>query len=152
ISGSWQATRHERPRLFLFTFFFICAYSLDLLVPVAIGMTLQVFVDHGVNDESIRQGLFYIGLYTLLRLGYALFHHTARWIQDRVAYSARMTVMGELFETLLRFPLRWHVLRHSGENLSKLNRSAAAVNSMVGTYIWQIIEGLVKVVFAGIAI
>src|SRR5262245_36988445 len=152
ISGAWHATRHERPRLFLFTFFFICAYSIDLLGAWAIGLTLKVFVDNGVNDESIHQGLYYIGVYTLLRLGYAFFHHTARYCQDRVAYSARMNILSQLFEALLRFPLRWHVSRHSGENLSKLNRSAGAVNSMVGTYIWQIIEGLVKVIFAGLAI
>ena len=152
LSGAWGATKNERGRLALFTIFFVIAYTLDLLVPWAIGYTLGVFVKMGVTDEAIHQGLIGVGFYTLLRLGYTFFHHTARYIQNRVAYSARMNVMGTIFETLLKFPLRWHVLRHSGENLSKLHRSTSAIDSMIGTYIWQIIEGTVKVVFAGVAI
>ena len=152
LLGAWEATKGERGRLTLFTVFFICAYTLDLLVPWAIGYTLGVFVKEGATDAALHQALLGIGMYTLLRLGYTFFHHTARWVQARVAYTARMNIMSSIFETLLRFPLRWHVLRHSGENLSKLLRSAGAVDNMIGTYIWQIIEGLVKVLFAGVAI
>ncbi len=152
IQGSWDSTKGERGRLALFTFLFIIAYLLDLLVPWAIGYTLGVFVKSGMTEEAFRQGLLGVGLYTVLRLGYTVLHHSARWIQGRVSYSARMATMGNLFETILQFPLRWHVSRHSGENLSKLHRSTGAVQAMIGTYIWQIIEGLVKVLFAGVAI
>ncbi len=152
LRGAWDATVEERPRLFLFTVLFIIAYSLDLLVPWAIGYTLGVFVQYGLTDQAFYYGLMGVGAYTLLRLGYTVFHHTARYVQNRVAYSARMTMMSRIFDALMRFPLRWHVAHHSGESLSRLHRSTGAIDSMIGTYIWQVIEGAVKVVFAGVAI
>lgn len=152
LRGCWEATTGERPRFFLFIFLFILSYSLDLITPYAIGKTLAVFVEMGMVDEAFRQGMFWIGIYTLLRLCSAVLHHTARYLQNRVSYSSRMYAMNKIFGAFLRFPLRWHVSHHSGENLSKLHRSVGAVDGVIGTYVWQVIEGMVKVVFAGIAI
>lgn len=152
LRGAWESTIDERPRLLLFTVLFIIAYSLDLLVPWAIGYTLGVFVQLGVTPEAFYKGLIGIAAYTALRLSYTLFHHFARYVQNRVAYSARMNVMSKIFDSLMAFPLKWHVAHHPGENLSKLHRSAGAIDSMIGTYIWQIIEGSVKVIFASVAI
>lgn len=152
LNGAWQATIDERPRLFLFIILFVTAYCLDLLVPWAIGYTLGVFVERGFTPEAFQRGLVGLAAYTGLRLGYAFFHHYARYVQNRVSYSARMHTIIKIFDALMKFPLRWHVEHHSGENLSRLHRSAGAVDSMIGTYVWQVIEGSVKVVFAGVAI
>lgn len=148
IRGAWDATIDERPRLLLFTILFVIANSLDLLGPWAIGYTLGIFVQFGFSDQAFRLGFLGLFAWTLLRVGYALCHHYARYVQNRVAYSARMNIMSKIFDALLRFPLRWHVSHHSGENLSKLGRSTGAIDSMIGTYIWQIIEGTVKIIFA----
>ena len=152
ISGCWKATQSERPRLFIFIVLFITAYSLDLMVPWAIGEVLEAVVNSTNPDETIQKVFYWISVYTGLRLAYTFLHHLGRYIQNRVSYTAKMEMQGSIFEALLRFPLRWHIDHHSGENLSKLYRSAGAVESVVGTYIWQMIEGVVKVVFAGIAI
>jgi ABC-type multidrug transport system fused ATPase/permease subunit len=152
VRGAWEAIEEERPRFFLFVILFIVAYTIDLLVPWAIGYTLSAFVEKGPSQEAFESGLIGIGFYFLFRLGHTFFHHLARWFQARVAYVARINVMTKVFDTLVDFPLSWHVKHHSGENLSRLHRSAGAIESLVGTYIWLIIEGLVKVLFAGIAI
>lgn len=152
IKAAWDSIAEERPRFYLFIVLFILAYSIDLLVPWAVGYILGVFVTGGVTEETLYQGLWGIALFAGLRLGHTFFHHLARWVQNRVAYVARINIMSKVFNTLVDFPLSWHVRHHSGENLSRLHRSAGAIESMVGTYIWQIIEGLVKVLFAGIAI
>ena len=152
FKGAWESTSEERPRLYLFTGMFVVAYCLELLVPWAVGYTLGAFVSKGLTDEAFNDALLGIGAYTVLRLSYALLHHYARYLQNRVAYSARMGMMSRIFETQMSFPLRWHVSHHSGENLSKLHRSTSAIDMMVGNYIWQIIEGSVKIIFASIAI
>ena len=149
IKGAWESTKGERPRFFLFIFLFALAYSLDLAVPWALGYTLGVFVDHGVSEQALRLGILGILAYTGLRLVSKVFHHLARWVQNRVAYVARMHTLTKMFDCYMRFPLRWHIERHSGENLSKLHRSAGAIDSMIGTYVWQLVDGIVKVVFAG---
>ncbi len=152
IKASWEAIAEERPRFYLFIVLFILAYSIDLMVPWAVGYILGVFVTMGATEEALHKGLIGIGLFALLRFGHTLFHHLARWVQNRVAYVGRINIMSKVFNTLVDFPLSWHVRHHSGENLSRLHRSAGAIESMVGTYVWQIIEGLVKVIFAGVAI
>lgn len=152
VRGSWEATIDERPRFFLFMGLFILAYSLDLLVPWAVGYTLGVFVERGFTEEAFQRSLMGLGAYTALRLGYAFFHHYARYVQNRVSYSARMHTIIRIFDALMKFPLRWHVSHHSGENLSRLHRSAGAIDSVIGTYIWQIIEGSVKVIFTSTVI
>lgn len=152
LKACWEATVGERPRFFAFIILFITAYTLDLLIPWAIGYTLKVFVENGVTEEAYRQGLWGIGAFMVLRLSSTIFHHIARYIQNTVAYSARMHTLNRVFSGLLAFPLNWHVETHSGDNLSKLHRSAGAIDSCIGTYVWQVIEGLVKVVFASIAI
>lgn len=152
LKGAWESTRGERPRFFLFVVLFILAYSIDLAVPWAIGYTLGVFIEHGFSDQAFELGLNGILAYTGLRLANTVFHHLGRYVQNTVAYTCRMGSLTSIFTSLLRFPLRWHVGHHSGESLSKLNRSAGAIDSIIGTYVWQIIEGVVKIVIASAAI
>jgi len=152
LKGSWDTTAGERPRFFIFVALFILAYSVDLAVPWAIGYTLGVFVQHGFTDEAFRLGLNGIFAYTGLRLANTFLHHVGRYVQNTVAYNCRMEALTGIFSSLIRFPLRWHISHHSGESLSKLHRSAGAIDSVIGTYVWQVIEGVVKVVVASIAI
>ncbi|MBN8550122.1 MAG: ABC transporter ATP-binding protein [Deltaproteobacteria bacterium] len=152
IGGAWDSTRSQRPRLFAFIALFVIAYTLDLLVPWAIGYTLGVFVKEGFSDAAFANACWGLAAYVGLRLLYNICHHLGRFLQLSVSFEGRMETLENVFATLLRFPLSWHVNHHSGENLSRLHRSAGAIDTTIGTYIWQIIEGLVKVIFASIAI
>lgn len=151
-AAAWQATTGERVRFFVFIFLYIFSYSIDLLVPWAIGYTLAALVKEGFTPEAYEQALWGVGAYMCLKLLYTFGHHLGRYLQNTVAYSARMATLTKLFETFLVFPLDWHVHHHSGENLSKMQRSTGAIDQTIGTYVWQIVEGTVKVFFAGIAI
>jgi len=150
--GAWRSTEGIRFRFFAFVILFLLAYTIDLMVPWAMGYTLGVFVKEGFTDSAFDNALLGIGAYVGLQLAKTICHHTARYIQQTVAFNARMKTLEEIFSTLLAFPLSWHVTHHSGESLSRLHRSAGAIDSTVGTYIWQIIEGGVKFAFASIAI
>lgn len=152
IRGTWDVTRNQRGRFWAFIICFVFAYSIDLLTPWAIGYTLGVFVRQGFNDESFHQAYLGLVAYVGFRLAYTVLHHLGRFLQLGVSFEGRMETLERMFSTLLRFPLSWHVDHHSGENLSRLHRSAGAVDTTIGTYIWQIIEGLIKVIFASIAI
>lgn len=151
IKGVWDATKGERPRFFLFCILFIIAYSVDLLTPVALAYSLSAFARYQ-GPDAFHHALLGVEGYFAVRILYTICHHSARYIQNRVAYSSRMNMLSKLFDALMVFPLRWHIGHHSGETLSKLNRSVGAVDSVIATFVWQILEGVVKVVFAGIAI
>jgi ABC-type multidrug transport system fused ATPase/permease subunit len=152
IAGAWACTRDYRGRFFTFVALFVTAYTIDLLVPWAIGYTLGVFVREGFSDQAFANACWGLGAYVGLRLLYNIFHHVGRYLQLSVSFEGRMETLEDIFSTLLKFPLSWHVNHHSGENLSRLHRSAGAIDTTIGTYVWQIIEGLVKVVFASVAI
>ncbi len=152
IKGSWNSTAGVRLKFFAFVGAYTVSNLLELLSPWAIGYTLGVFVQEGFTDESFKRGVNGILIYTGLRLLIALFHHLGRYLQVTAAYSTRMFELERMFGQLMSFPLRWHIRYHSGENLSKLQRSVGAVESMIGTYIWQIIEGLIKLFGAGTAL
>jgi ATP-binding cassette subfamily B protein len=152
VKGSWAATAGERPRFFAFLILYVLAYTLDLATPWAIGYSLGVFIKGGLSEEAYQQAFYGIALYTALKLVHFVCHHTARYLQNTVTFQARMYVLTDIFSHLMCFPLRWHMKSHSGENLSKLYRSAGAVEGMIGTFVWQVVEGMVKVVGATICI
>lgn len=152
LRASWESTRNQRGRFFLFIFLFISSYVFELLIPWALGYAIDAFVKHGVTDVGFRLAGMGIAAFLICRMVNALFHHFARYVQTTVAYSARMSTLIGIFKAIFTFPLHWHTRHHSGDNLSKLHRSAGAIDSVIGTYTWLVIEGVVKTVFATAAL
>lgn len=150
--GAWRAVATVKLRFFLFVALFVFAYTVDLLAPWAIGYTLGVFVKEGFGPAALSQAMWGIAAYVGFKLTHTITHHLGRYFQITTAFEARRSELERVFGELLLFPLSWHVDHHSGESLSRLHRSAGAVDAVIGTYVWQMIEGLVKVVFASVAI
>jgi ATP-binding cassette subfamily B protein len=142
--ASWESTAGNRLRLAGFIALYVLAYSIDLLVPWAIGWILGVFVKEGITEHAIQESLRWIMFYVLLKMAYAAAHHFGRYYQGTTSYGVRFKKLEEVFTALISFPLKWHVTHHTGENLSKLHRSVGAVESVVSNYIWQIIDGIMK--------
>ncbi len=148
----WLATAGVRLQFFSFIFLFVIAYTIDLIVPWALAYTLDVLTQTELTKDSLRLATYGVFAHMGLRLTNKILHHIARYIQTATAYSARMETLNGIFSSLLAYPLNWHIEQHSGDNLSKLHRSAGAIDSCIGTYTWQIIDGVVKLVFASLAI
>jgi ATP-binding cassette subfamily B protein len=142
--ASWDSTAGSRLRLASFILLYVLAYSIDLLVPWAIGWILGVFVREGLTEQAIQESMRWIMFYVALKMAYAAAHHFGRYYQGTTAYGARFKKLEEVFTALVSFPLKWHVTHHTGENLSKLHRSVGAIESVVSNYIWQIIDGVMK--------
>ena len=152
LRACWESTIEERFKFFSFIILFIISNIFELLMPWAIGYTLGIFVKNGFTHEAYQESLYGIGLFVTLRFGNTITHHLARYFQNTVAYTSKMHMLNKVFSAFLSFPLNWHLKSHSGENLSKLHRSSGAVDSMIGTYSWQVVEGVVKILFASTAI
>lgn len=150
--ATWEATHGDRVRFFGFIILSVIAYSIDLVVPWAIGWILNVFVAQGFTQAAFDESLKYMAAYVVLRMSMTTFHHLARYLQGTCAYSARFNKLEEVFGALVAFPLKWHVHHHSGENLSRLNRSVGAIEGVINNYLWQIVDGIVKFFFATFAL
>lgn len=152
VRAAWEATKSERFKFYSFITLFILSTFTDLLQPWVIATILNTFDKEGITDQSLRWGLIGIAGYVGLRILNTLFHHTARYLQNTVAFTAKMATLEKIFGTLMRFPLTWHVRNHSGENLSRLYRAAGSIETTIGTYSWQVVEGVVKVLSASAAL
>lgn len=150
--ATWRATAGDRLRVGLFIALYVSAYSLDLVVPWIIGWALDVFVKEGLSSESFWHAAWWIQVHIGLKIIFSLLHHYASYLKDVCAFKARFQELGTIFAALVSFPLKWHMHHHSGENLSRLNRSAGAIDAVIRTYIWQIIDGSIKFVVASLAI
>ena len=150
--ASWESTAGDRIRFFSFVSLYILACLIDLAVPVAIGATLGVYVEHGFSFSLANYAMLGILAYIALQVTRNLLHHYGRYLQGTAAFNARFRKLQEVFGALIGFPLKWHVTHHSGENLSRLHRSVGAIEQVVANYSSQIIDGTVKFVFASIAI
>jgi ABC-type multidrug transport system fused ATPase/permease subunit len=148
LLGSWESTIGARLRFAAFVFLFIISTLSQLLVPFAIGYTFATLTTRGFSEEAFADSLWGVAAYTALRLLNTFSHHIARYLQTTTAYCSRMYTLNRIFASLMKFPLSWHIGTHSGDNLSKLNRAAGAIDQMIGTYVWQILEGVIKLVVA----
>lgn len=152
VDASWKAIAGERLKFYGFVICYVIAYIIDLLIPIPIGYIIGILAKEGFTDKAYEETLYGIAVFVGLRFANTFFHHFGRYLQASVAYSARMDTLTGIFNALLTFPLKWHVKHHSGESLSKLHRSTGAIDSTIGTYVWQIVEGVVKTGFATVAI
>ena len=151
-AAAWDAVHDDKLRFYTFVVFFLIGFSLDLASPWAIGYVLGIFVEHGLNETSFLDACWGILMYVGLKFSSLFLHHIARYLQIQVSYRARLNVFNRIFGSYMTFPLPWHVSHHSGDSLSKLNRAAGAIEACVGNYIWQMLEGFVKIVFASMAL
>ncbi len=150
--ATWDSTAGARLRFFAFLFLFMIAYGIDLAVPWALGEILQIFVKDGLSAEAFLPAVKAIGLFVGLKMIYAFSHHLASYLKGISAFTSRFKKLEEVFTALISFPLKWHVYHHTGENLSRLNRSVGAVESVVSNYTWQIIDGVMKFVVVAMLI
>ncbi len=135
-----------------FVLIFLMAYTLDLLAPWFLGYILQHIANTQLDSDSIKYIFTLLLWYVLVRVTVVSLHHFARIIQIRTGFESKLESLKTLLMACLSYPLKWHLKRHSGENLNRIHRASAAVEAVISTYIWQIIDGLVKVIFAIAAI
>ncbi len=152
VRGAWQATASQRVRAIICLVLLVLAPAIDLLIPWALGYTIDAFIKHGVTATGMWMAGWGLLAFVGLRFAFAIFNHVGRYLQITTAYNAKMHTLEKIFAAIFKFPLYWHTKTHSGENLSKLNRAAGAVDNAVGTYIWLVLEGAVKAVMATVII
>lgn len=152
VGAAWESTAGDRLRFLSFVILYILSCLIDLMVPVAIGITLERYVKDGFAFSFVNAAFWGVLAYVGLQVVRHFLHHYGRYLQGTAGFNARFTKLQQVFAAIIGFPLKWHVNTHSGENLSRLHRSVGAIEQMINNYSSQIIDGVVKFVFASIAI
>lgn len=121
---------HSENRKFLIVLFYILHIisMLGLLgqpyVFAQIFNVLQNNADNLVSDIN-----FWIGIYVVLFFVFNIFHRLGRHIEQRVAFKNRQAFINDLYNKLLRLPMKWHSDNHSGSTINKIKISSEALHN-----------------------
>jgi len=117
----WRFSQGRRPKVVLYTVFFIIGNALSALTPLVIAALLNTVQTEGFADPWKLMGMAL--LIPALNALFWLFHGTARVMENENAFHVRMNFRQFLLEGVLSLPASWHAQHHSGDTIDKINRS-----------------------------
>lgn len=118
------------------------------LSPYAFGRAIDTLQHFEI--KHLQEIAFWLLMSVAVALLFWLFHGPARLVERRVALSIQQTFRLKLYEDLTHLPLKWHQDHHSGNILTRINRSAAALHRFSENqfiYIQTIIKFLTSIGF-----
>jgi ATP-binding cassette, subfamily B, bacterial len=139
----------EKKKILLVWIGFAIAIGLDLTEPFVLGLFLNALQKGEVTAFS--HVLYYLGLFSALRIGFLAIHHPLRVHELRYAFHIKVRFRERLFKILTKLPLKWHTERVSGENIDKLNRAAEAL-FMFSANVFEIIYTFVGLIGSVVAL
>lgn len=127
---------------------FILAQVSLSLSPYAFGRAIDVLQNFAPNrlNEVIYWLCFGVGVLLL----FWLFHGPARVIERKIALKIQQAFKLKLYEDMTHLPLKWHQDHHSGNTITRVNRSAASLYRFAGDqfiYIETIVRFLTSIGF-----
>ncbi|WP_085065845.1 ABC transporter ATP-binding protein [Rickettsia peacockii] len=113
--------------------FAIIGYYLALIV-AQIFLSLSPYAFGRVVDElqhfkpgQLTQIIFWLLAGVGLMLLFWLFHGPARVVERNVALKIQQAFRLNIYKQLMHLPLKWHQDHHSGNIITRINRSSAAI-------------------------
>ncbi|MGD9592782.1 MAG: ABC transporter ATP-binding protein [Candidatus Berkiella sp.] len=148
IQSVWHYGATLRPAIVGYYIAFILAQATLSLSPYALGRAIDVLQNFTANrlNEVIYWLCFGIGV----MLVFWLFHGPARVIERKVALKIQQTFKLKIYEDMTHLPLKWHQDHHSGNTITRVNRSAASLYRFAGDqfiYIETIVRFLTSIGF-----
>ncbi len=104
---------------------FILAQASLSLSPYAFGQAINVLQNFEPN--RLQEVIFWLGFGVLVTLLFWVFHAPARIVERTIALKIQQAFRLHLYQQLTRLPLKWHQEHHSGNIITRLNRSSAAL-------------------------
>ncbi len=96
------------------------------LAPYAFGRAIDVL--QNFEESKLNDVIFWLAFGVVVLLVFWLFHGPARIVERKVALKIQQTFRLNLYEQLTRLPLKWHQDHHSGNIITRINRSSVALH------------------------
>lgn len=116
--------------------------------PYAFGRTIDVLQNFAPG--RLNEVIFWLVIGVVLPLLFWLFHGPTRVVERQVALKIQQAFRLKLYEQLTQLPLKWHQDHHSGNIISRANRSATALYRFSESqfiYIQSIVKFLTSIGF-----
>ena len=127
---------------------YIFAQAVLSASPYAFGRCIDVLQHFTPNQ--LNAVIFWLCTGVVALLFFWLLHGPARVVERHVALKIQQSFRLKLYEDLTKLPLKWHQDHHSGNILTRINRSSVALlrfaeNQFI--YIESIVRFLVSIAF-----
>lgn len=111
----------------------ICGYYLAYILaqtslslsPYAFGRAINLL--QNFHSERLQELIYWLAFGIIVVLLFWLFHGPARYMERTVALKIQQSFRLNLYEQLTHLPLKWHQDHHSGNTITRLNRSSASL-------------------------
>jgi len=148
IKSVWQNGKPWRKSILLYYLAYVIAQGFISLGPYALGRAIDV-LQHFTTSRLNEVILWMLVNVAVLILFWA-FHGPARVKEREVAMQIQQSYRSRIYEQLTQLPLKWHQDHHSGNIISRLNRSTLALFRFAGDqflYIETIIKFIASILF-----
>lgn len=148
ISSVWQNGKPWRGTIVLYYLAYVIAQVFLSLSPYALGRAIDV-LQH-FTSARLQEVIFWMLVNVAVLLLFWIFHGPARVKERDVAMKIQQSYRARIYEQLTQLPLKWHQDHHSGNIISRLNRSANALYRFAGDqflYIETIIKFVTSIAF-----
>ena len=127
---------------------FIVAQICISISPFAFGRAINVL--QNFKAERLNEIIFWLCTSVGVLLLFWIFHGPARVIERHVALKIQQGFRLKMYEDLSHLPLKWHQDHHSGNILTRVNRSSTALHRFAESqfiYIEAIVKFLTSIGF-----
>ncbi len=127
---------------------YVLAQAFVGLSPYALGRTIDV-LQH-FTPSRLHEVIYWMLVSIATLILFWIFHGPARVKERDIAMKIQQSYRKRIYEQLTHLPLKWHQDHHSGNIISRLNRSTNALYRFAGEqfiYIETIIKFLVSIGF-----
>lgn len=125
IRSVWHYGANWRFAIVGYYLAFIIAQFFMSLSPYAFGRSVDVLQNFA--PHRLKEVIFWLSMDVLFVLIFWLFHGPARVLERHVALKIQQSYRLKLYEGLTHLPLKWHQDHHSGNILTRANRSATSL-------------------------
>ncbi|MBA2652812.1 MAG: ABC transporter ATP-binding protein [Tatlockia sp.] len=148
IQTVWHYGKSWRPSLVALYIVYIFAQICMSLNPYLFGRTIDV-IQH-FSPGRLHEVVFWLALGVAFYVLFWCFHGPARIRERFIALKIQQKYRIEMYEKLTQLPLKWHQDHHSGNIVTRLNRSSTALFRFAGDqfiYIERIVQFIVSLGF-----
>ncbi|HTM63072.1 MAG TPA: ABC transporter ATP-binding protein [Gammaproteobacteria bacterium] len=148
IKAVWKSGKPWHNWIVTYYLAYIIAQAFLGLGPFTLGKAIDV-LQHFTPDR-LHEVVYWLLASIAVVIIFWIFHGPARVKEREVAMKIQQSYREHIYEKLTQLPLKWHQDHHSGNIITRLNRSATALYRFAGDqflYIETVIKFIVSIGF-----
>ncbi len=148
IRNVWHYGKKWRSLTVIYCISLIVAQAFLSLNPFAFGKAIDALQNY--KPGELHQVIFWLLACIIVLLMFWVFHGPGRILERHVALKIQQAFRLKLYQQLTQLPLKWHQDHHSGDIITRINRSSNALYLFADSqfkYIQSIVKFMISTAF-----